>query len=210
MILHGFKGGTGTASRVVRHGDDEYRVGVLVQGNTGTRPELRIAGVPVGQELLEYGVEAMERPATKSIIIVVATDAPVDPHYLERIAKRPVLGMGRLGNTGHDTSGDIFIAFSTASPGARVQLEEPESCPRCRSSTAGWGRPPTRSGPPPASCSRCSSRPPWRPPKRPSSTRWSRPRTCAGATTASSSRSRTTSCARRCASTTGSQTADTA
>ncbi len=130
MILHGFKGGTGTASRVVRHGDDEYRVGVLVQGNTGTRPELRIAGAPVGRELLEYGVEAMERPATKSIIIVVATDAPVDPHYLERIAKRPVLGMGRLGNTGHDTSGDIFIAFSTASPGARVQLEEPEFLPK--------------------------------------------------------------------------------
>jgi D-aminopeptidase len=130
MILHGFKGGTGTASRVVRHGDDEYRVGVLVQGNTGTRPELRIAGAPVGRELLEYGVEAMERPATKSIIIVVATDAPVDPHYLERIAKRPVLGMGRLGNTGHDTSGDIFIAFSTASPSARVQLEEPEFLPK--------------------------------------------------------------------------------
>lgn len=126
MIMHGFKGGTGTSSRVVRHGDSEYRVGVLVQGNTGTRPELRIAGAPVGQELLLYGVEAMERPATKSIIVVVATDAPVDPHYLERIAKRPVLGMGRLGNTGHDTSGDIFIAFSTASPSAPVHLREPE------------------------------------------------------------------------------------
>jgi D-aminopeptidase len=126
MIMHGFKGGTGTASRVVRHGDREYRVGVLVQGNTGTRPELRIAGAPVGKELLDYGVSAMERPATKSIIIVVATDAPVDPHYLERIAKRPVLGMGRLGNTGHDTSGDIFIAFSTASPSAPEHLEEPE------------------------------------------------------------------------------------
>jgi D-aminopeptidase len=126
MIMHGFKGGTGTASRVVRHGDREYRVGVLVQGNTGTRPELRIAGAPVGRELLEYGVSAMERPSTKSIIIVVATDAPVDPHYLERIAKRPVLGMGRLGNTGHDTSGDIFIAFSTASPSAPEHLQEPE------------------------------------------------------------------------------------
>jgi L-aminopeptidase/D-esterase-like protein len=126
MILHGFKGGTGTASRVVRHDGREYRVGVLVQGNTGTRPELRIAGAPVGHELLDYGVERMERPPTKSIIVVVATDAPVDPHYLERIAKRPVLGMGRLGNTGQDTSGDIFIAFSTASPSAPEHLEEPE------------------------------------------------------------------------------------
>jgi L-aminopeptidase/D-esterase-like protein len=68
----------------------------------------------------------MERPATKSIMVVVATDAPVDPHHLERIAKRPVLGMGRLGNTGQDTSGDIFIAFSTASPGASLPLVEPE------------------------------------------------------------------------------------
>jgi L-aminopeptidase/D-esterase-like protein len=126
MILHGFKGGTGTASRVVEHDGEEYRVGVLVQGNTGTRPELRIAGVPVGQELRDYGVSRMERPPTKSIIVVVATDAPVDPHHLERIAKRPVLGMGRLGNTGQDTSGDIFIAFSTASPGQPQRLVEPE------------------------------------------------------------------------------------
>jgi len=127
MIMHGFKGGTGTASRIVRHADREYRVGVLVQGNTGTRAELRVAGAPVGMELLDYGSpDRGHKPATKSIIIVVATDAPLDPHYLERLAKRPVLGMGRLGNTGHDTSGDIFVAFSTAAPGTREHLEEPE------------------------------------------------------------------------------------
>ncbi|HJW74138.1 MAG TPA: P1 family peptidase [Thermoleophilia bacterium] len=126
MILHGFKGGTGTASRVVEYGGREYRVGVLVQGNTGTRPELRIAGAPVGRELLDYGVEARQKPTTKSVIVIVATDAPLDPHYLERVAKRPVLGMGRLGNTGHETSGDIFVAFSTAAPEAPEHLEEPE------------------------------------------------------------------------------------
>jgi L-aminopeptidase/D-esterase-like protein len=126
MIMHGFKGGTGTASRVVRHADGEYTVGVLVQGNTGTRPELRIAGAPVGRELLDYGKRSGPAAATKSIIVVVATDAPLDPHYLERVARRPVLGMGRLGNTGHETSGDIFIAFSVAAPEAREQLEEPE------------------------------------------------------------------------------------
>ena len=126
MILHGFKGGTGTASRVIEQDGTSYRVGVLVQGNTGTRPELRIAGAPVGRELLSYGVAEMQRPPTKSIIVVVATDAPLDPHYLERVAKRPVLGMGRLGNTGQDTSGDIFVAFSTASPRSSFHLVEPE------------------------------------------------------------------------------------
>jgi L-aminopeptidase/D-esterase-like protein len=126
MIMHGFKGGTGTASRVVEHPGGEYRVGVLVQGNTGTRPELRIAGAPVGRELLDYGRTTSVGPATKSIIVVIATDAPLDPHYLERVARRPVLGMGRLGNTGHETSGDIFIAFSTSAPGAPEHLTEPE------------------------------------------------------------------------------------
>ncbi len=126
MIMHGFKGGTGTASRVVQHAGGEYRVGVLVQGNTGTRPELRIAGAPVGQELLDYKARERVKAPTKSIIVIVATDAPLDPHHLERVARRPVLGMGRLGNAGHETSGDIFVAFSVASPEAREQLEEPE------------------------------------------------------------------------------------
>jgi D-aminopeptidase len=126
MIMHGFKGGTGTASRIVRHPGGEYTVGVLVQGNTGTRPELRIAGAPAGQELLDYKAPTKENPSTKSIIVVVATDAPLDPHHLERVARRPVLGMGRLGNAGHETSGDIFVAFSVAAPEAPGQLEEPE------------------------------------------------------------------------------------
>jgi len=125
MIMHGFKGGTGTASRIVEHAGGEYRVGVLVQGNTGTRPELRIAGAPVGQELLGYRARTRGAPSTKSIFVVIATDAPLDPHHLERVARRPVLGMGRLGNAGHETSGDIFVAFSVAAPEAPEQLEEP-------------------------------------------------------------------------------------
>jgi D-aminopeptidase len=141
MIMHGFKGGTGTASRVVEHERGTYRVGVLVQGNTGTRPELRIAGAPVGQELLDYRSPGRGRPETKSIIVIIATDAPLDPHYLERVARRPVLGMGRLGNTGHETSGDIFVAFSTASPLAPAHLEEPEfGVPKLPLTGRGLGR----------------------------------------------------------------------
>jgi D-aminopeptidase len=143
LIMHGFKGGTGTASRLVEHVAGSYTVGVLVQGNTGTRPELRIAGAPVGRELCDYTAPGRDRPQTKSIIVMVATDAPLDPHYLERVARRPVLGMGRLGNTGHETSGDIFVAFSTASLSAPAHLTEPEfGVPKVPLTGRGLGSPP--------------------------------------------------------------------
>ena len=112
MVCHGFKGGIGTASRIA----GDYTVGVLVQCNYGVRPELRIAGVPIGKEITDL------RPGSDdemgSIIVVVATDAPLLPHQLKRLATRVSLGVGRMGGYGGNTSGDIFIAFSTANPRA--------------------------------------------------------------------------------------------
>ena len=115
MVCNEFKGGIGTASRVLDAKQGGYTVGVLVQCNYGRRPELRIAGVPVGKEIPEepaYGTD------TGSIIVVVATDAPLIPTQLKRIARRVTLGLGRTGSYSGDGSGDIFIAFSTANAGA--------------------------------------------------------------------------------------------
>jgi len=123
MICHEFKGGIGTASRVVTGKDGSFTVGVLVQANYGIRELLRVAGVPVGQYFPEQRVytdpaRAMNRgqpPAeTGSIIIVVGTDAPLLPHQLKRIARRASLGIARNGSIAGNGSGDIFIAFSTA------------------------------------------------------------------------------------------------
>jgi L-aminopeptidase/D-esterase-like protein len=120
MMCLGFKGGTGTASRVVKVGDSTYTVGVLVQSNFGKRRNFTIAGVPVGKELrdtLEYDFKAApsyRQEGDGSIIVVVATDAPVLPHQLKRIAARVPIGMGLVGGRGENGSGDIFIAFSTA------------------------------------------------------------------------------------------------
>jgi D-aminopeptidase len=117
MICYGFKGGIGTASR--KTGD--YTVGVLVQCNCGRRAQLRIAGVPVGQEIPERVPYARTRPDGDdlgSIIIVVATDAPLLPHQLKRLARRASLGLARTGSVSGNGSGDIFIAFSTANPQA--------------------------------------------------------------------------------------------
>lgn len=114
MICFEFKGGTGTASRKLPDSYGGYTVGVLVQCNFGTRPLLRIAGVPVGQEIPKNS----GGDDTGSIIVVVATDAPLLPHQLKRIARRVTLGLGRLGSVSGNGSGDIFIAFSTANPGA--------------------------------------------------------------------------------------------
>lgn len=133
MICHGFKGGTGTASQKV----GDYTVGVLVQCNYGGRSQLRIAGVPVGKEMPEpamcwdspdveprWGLKLCSEggPAPDedrgSIIIVVATDAPFLPHQLKRIVKRASLGVGKMGGIGGNSSGDIFVAFSTANHGA--------------------------------------------------------------------------------------------
>jgi L-aminopeptidase/D-esterase-like protein len=149
MVCHGFKGGIGTASRRLTAEQGGYTVGVLVQCNYGIRRDLRIAGVPVGEEItdlvsciagppaLPVGGGAQRRrceeprgpsPESRqarsdeveegSIIVVVATDAPLVPHQLQRLVKRVALGIGRQGGFGGNGSGDIFIAFSTANPGA--------------------------------------------------------------------------------------------
>jgi D-aminopeptidase len=122
MICFGFKGGIGTASRRLDAKLGGYTVGVLVQCNCGRRSELRIAGVPVGQEIadnLPYARDSYRaRDDVGSIIIVVATDAPLLPHQMKRLARRAALGLGRDGAVSGNSSGDIFIAFSTANPGA--------------------------------------------------------------------------------------------
>lgn len=114
MVAHGFKGGTGTSSRIVGN----YTVGVLVQANYGRRSLLSIAGVPVGQEIVDLMPAKMDDKGQGSIIVVLATDAPLLPHQLKRMAKRVSLGVGVMGGRGEDSSGDIFIAFSTANPEA--------------------------------------------------------------------------------------------
>ena len=115
MICNEFKGGIGTSSRVLDSKYGGYRVGVLVQCNYGSRSQLRIAGVPVGREIGEHTVRDDD---IGSIIVVVATDAPLIPTQLKRVARRVSLGLGRDGSFSGDGSGDIFIAFSTANPGA--------------------------------------------------------------------------------------------
>jgi D-aminopeptidase len=116
MMAHGFKGGTGTASRKLGERDGNYTVGVVVQANYGARPLFRIAGVPVGQEITDLTPTQGKQAETGqgSIIVVVATDAPLLPHQLKRIAQRVSLGVGAMGGRGENSSGDIFIAFSTA------------------------------------------------------------------------------------------------
>jgi D-aminopeptidase len=125
MICYDFKGGTGTASRRLTGAADGFTVGVLVQANHGERHELVMAGVPVGR-LLESPVPRTPGPERGSIIIVVATDAPLLPHQLRRLAKRAALGMARTGGSAGNGSGDIFIAFSTANEPA-AQLAGPVS-----------------------------------------------------------------------------------
>ena len=117
MICHEFKCGTGTSSRIAKTPAGAYTVGVLVQANYGLRDTLRIAGVPVGQHLVEDRAYAsLPQPAEESgsIIVVAATDAPLLPHQLKRIAKRASLGIARMGGMAGNGSGDIFVAFSTA------------------------------------------------------------------------------------------------
>jgi L-aminopeptidase/D-esterase-like protein len=143
MVCHGFKGGIGTASRVLPQDAGGYTVGVLVQCNYGRRSELRVGGLPVGEEIpdltpcisIDNPSSASTRPRCTdtgkppedagdgSIIIVVATDAPVLPHQLQRIDTRAALGVGRMGGKGENSSGDIFVAFSTANPGIANQKD---------------------------------------------------------------------------------------
>lgn len=123
MMCLGFKGGTGTSSRVIKIKDSTFTVGVLVQSNFGDKEGFNIMGVPIGRELsdtlnYEFKGEPSYKPGQGSIIVVVATDAPVLPHQLKRIAARVPLAIGNLGGLGENSSGDIFIAFSTANPSA--------------------------------------------------------------------------------------------
>jgi D-aminopeptidase len=129
MMCLGFKGGTGTASRVVNINNASYTLGVLVQANFGAKHNFTIAGVPVGIELkdtlnYEYkGAPSHRKEGDGSIIVVVATDAPLLPHQLKRIASRVPIGVGIVGGRGENSSGDIFIAFSTANTNAFNRLE---------------------------------------------------------------------------------------
>ena len=119
MICYEFKCGSGTASRRIGENAGGYTVGVFVQANHGRRSELRIAGVPIGREIpVVRAPGAHEAPELGSIIIVVATNAPLLPHQLQRLARRASLGLARTGATSGNGSGDIFIAFSTANGGA--------------------------------------------------------------------------------------------
>jgi D-aminopeptidase len=122
MRCYGFKGGTGTASRKLDERSGGYTVGALVQCNCGTRDQLMVAGVPVGREIPESAPHAVAYPPHEtevgSIIIVIATDAPLLPHQLKRLARRATMGLARTGSTSGNSSGDIFIAFSTANPDA--------------------------------------------------------------------------------------------
>jgi D-aminopeptidase len=119
MICNEFKGGIGTSSRKLDAKFGGYTVGVLVQCNYGMRPNLRIAGVPVGKEIpnaAAYAAANFDELDRGSIIVVVATDAPLLSHQLKRLARRVSLGLGRDGSISGNGSGDIFIAFSTANP----------------------------------------------------------------------------------------------
>jgi D-aminopeptidase len=124
MICNGYKGGIGTSSRRLDAKDGGYTVGVLVQCNYGTRDNLRIAGINVGREIPApepYVFIPSDIAERGSIIVVVATDAPLLAHQLKRIAHRVTLGLGRNGSISGNDSGDIFIAFSTANPGAAAE-----------------------------------------------------------------------------------------
>ncbi|TWU28988.1 DmpA family aminopeptidase [Novipirellula artificiosorum] len=118
MICYGFKGGTGTASRKTEDDEGGFTVGVLVQANHGGKKQLLVAGVPVGRELAEKpGLSKQlwgKGDDVGSIIIVIATDAPLLPHQLKRVARRATMGLARTGSTSGNGSGDIFVAFSTA------------------------------------------------------------------------------------------------
>lgn len=120
MTCYGFKGGTGTASRLVPYGTDEYTVGALVQANFGSRRELTVAGEAVGRKLTaDNPLEAWTAPAgAGSVIVLVGTDAPLLPGQCAALARRVPLGLARTGTTGSHFSGDLFLAFSTANPGA--------------------------------------------------------------------------------------------
>jgi D-aminopeptidase len=136
MLCHGFKGGIGTSSRVVPAEDGGWTVGVLVQANYGRREDLRVGGVPVGQRIPVTEVAApalsIDRPSgpglppgAGSIIILVATDAPLLPDQCRRLAMRAAVGLSRVGGGASDGSGDIMLAFSTGNTGCPAEYYWP-------------------------------------------------------------------------------------
>jgi L-aminopeptidase/D-esterase-like protein len=129
MNCYGFKGGTGTASRTVAYGDENYTVGVLIQANFGSREELRLGGIPLGARSSTPNPMAeddwLSRERNRSVpggagsaIVVIATDAPLLPGQCAALARRGALGLGRSGTAGSHFSGDIVLVFSTANEGA--------------------------------------------------------------------------------------------
>jgi D-aminopeptidase len=122
MICYGFKGGTGTSSRVISIDGVKHHIGVLVQANHGIREWLTILGVPVGKHLMENHISSREQG---SIIVTIGTDIPMLPHQLQRVAKRAAIGIGRNGTPGGNSSGDIFLAFSTANKMDIPQISQP-------------------------------------------------------------------------------------
>jgi D-aminopeptidase len=141
MICHEFKGGIGTASRVLAEAEGGWTVGALVQANYGARHLLRVDGVPVG-ELIPYAEvpgtrqvqprRGQREPGDGSIIIVVAADAPLLPHQCERLAQRATIGLARVGGIGANSSGDIFLAFATGNRGLPGAEEETAAIASCR------------------------------------------------------------------------------
>ncbi len=120
MICHGFKGGIGTSSRLVTIADTTYTVGVLVQANYGSREDLRLDGIPLGRLIDRHQIPAPRDPLLGekqekdgSIIVIVATDAPLLPFQCKRLAQRATVGLAQVGGYGHNSSGDIFLAFAT-------------------------------------------------------------------------------------------------
>lgn len=136
MIAYTFKGGIGTSSRIVDVGGKHYTVGVLLQANHGNRDDLRIAGIPVGREIKQnwpeingvaaLGPHAGEPQDKNSLLIVIATDAPLMPHQLQRMARRAAMGVGRNGSTAGNLSGEMVLAFSTtniSTPDGKVHMD---------------------------------------------------------------------------------------
>ena len=125
MITYEFKGGTGTSSRKIVLGEKTYHLGVLVQANFGARQDLTIRGVPVGQHLTEDTIlSQLQQDEFGSIIVIIATDLPLIPSQLNRVAKRASLGIARTGTIGGHSSGDIFLAFSTANAMTQAPVED--------------------------------------------------------------------------------------
>ena len=125
MICYEFKGGTGTSSRMINIEGEKFTIATLVQANHGIRPWLNILGVPVGKHLdNDRLLDVFENNELGSIIVIIATDAPIMPHQLRRMAKRAALGVARGGSPGGNNSGDIFLAFSTANSKLIPQLSK--------------------------------------------------------------------------------------